>query len=92
MKDYSPIFQRIQTSGEENLISVYHTYWEQYRQGSQYVNALFTYMNMQSRRQKPKDSEFIFADEIPENYQMEIGEVSCFLILITFVCAVSLSW
>lgn len=70
------LFQLIKDCGDENLISIYHKYWEEYSRGSQYVNSLYIFLNQQYvNRKKPTESDFIYSDTAPVDPLMEIGEV-----------------
>lgn len=72
------LFQLITEKGDENLLSSYHKCWFEYSKGVDYLNKLYSYLNVQHiRKQKLSDADMNYGCvglELNE-HMLEIGEL-----------------
>ncbi|XP_077979355.1 cullin-2-like [Glandiceps talaboti] len=63
---------------DENLLQMYHRYWEQFSRGASYMNKLYGYLNSQFiKKQKLSDADIQYGYGIDINEQlMDIGELA----------------
>ncbi|XP_041365909.1 cullin-2-like [Gigantopelta aegis] len=65
--------------GGENLLATYHKHWEQYSQGSCYLNQLYGYLNSTYiKKQKVSDADLNYGGFALESldHMLEIGELA----------------
>ncbi|XP_071505622.1 cullin-2-like [Diadema antillarum] len=66
-------------NAEENLLSLYHKFWQQFSKGASYMDQLYSYLNQHSRKQKTSDPDRFrtgtYADTAEEDL-MDIGELA----------------
>ncbi|XP_061185924.1 cullin-2-like [Saccostrea echinata] len=75
----SELYKKVQENGEENCLATYHKHWEEYSQGSGYLNQLYGYLNTTYiKKQKYTDADLSYggistdtADQL-----LEIGELA----------------
>ncbi|XP_067649383.1 cullin-2-like [Haliotis asinina] len=75
----SSLLKAVQSCGSENLLANYHRHWEEYSQGSHYLNQLYGYLNSTFiRKQKVSDADLNyggFAMDMADQ-MLEIGELA----------------
>ncbi|XP_070565487.1 cullin-2-like [Ptychodera flava] len=66
------------SKADENLLQMYHKYWERYSRGANYMNKLYGYLNSQFiKKQKLSDADIQYGYGIDINEQlMDIGELA----------------
>ena len=64
-----------------NLLNAYHSYWLVYKEGVNYLNKLYMYLNQQHiKRQKPSDADLHYGIGIDGlDTKLEIGELGLHL-------------
>lgn len=68
------------TSCSSNLLNSYHSYWLVYKEGVNYLNKLYMYLNQQHiKRQKPSDAELQYGCVDGLDTKLEIGELGLHL-------------
>nr|CAD7600794.1 unnamed protein product [Timema genevievae] len=71
------LLDKVQATGESNLLKCYHDTWMKYSRGINYLHRLYLYLNQQHiKKQKLSDAEIIYGNLSPDSEeQMEIGEL-----------------
>lgn len=63
-----------------NLLNAYHSYWLVYKEGVNYLNKLYMYLNQQHiKRQKPTDADLQYGCVDGMDTKLEIGELGLHL-------------
>uniref|UniRef100_T1JK90 Cullin family profile domain-containing protein n=1 Tax=Strigamia maritima TaxID=126957 RepID=T1JK90_STRMM len=72
------LHKTVSSKGEENLLSNYHHYWNEYSKGTEYLNKLYSYLNTQHiKKQKLSEADLNYGTLGLEHQEqmLEIGEL-----------------